>query len=317
MTGPYSREWKLGYDNKFYFLDINNTWKLVSRSRNQIVLGDKWVFQTKQNSNVQVTRYKTWWVVEEFCQQYRVHFDETYASVIKWNFYKVFLAIATFFRRPVNQINFITAFFNRAIGDHIVYVEQRLEYEIGINLVCQLQKALYGLKFSPCIQYQLLHNFLISEKFVYTKADHGIFVFLAERLILRVYFDDMLVIKSTQKEIVEIKCALTGKFKMRNLGPVSWYLCLKITRNLLSANGWLSDIRHDGNPIWYCFVVSIVSQFASNPTSKHIAAVKQIFWYLWKYLNLGIIFSQDRIFKLEKHCRLWLGYRSKYPSINN
>lgn len=32
-------------------------------------------------------------------------------------------------------MGFITAFLNGAIGDHIVYVEQPLGYEIGVNLV--------------------------------------------------------------------------------------------------------------------------------------------------------------------------------------
>ena len=68
---------------------------------------------------------------------------------MKLNFYKVLLAIATFFGWPVDHIDFITAFLNRAIRDHTVYVNQPLAYEIGVNLVCQLQKALYGLKQSP------------------------------------------------------------------------------------------------------------------------------------------------------------------------
>lgn len=106
-------------------------------------------------------------------------------------------------------MNFITAFLNEAIGDHIVYVKQPLGYEIRVNLVCQLQKALYGLKQSPRIWYQLLPNFLILQGFVCTEADHSIFVSLARGLILGVYVDDMLVIESTQKECDEIKRALT------------------------------------------------------------------------------------------------------------
>ena len=33
MTGPHCKEWKHGCDNKFYSLDINNTWKLVLRPK--------------------------------------------------------------------------------------------------------------------------------------------------------------------------------------------------------------------------------------------------------------------------------------------
>lgn len=46
----------------------------------------------------------------------------------------------------MDYINFITVFLNKAIRDHIVYIKQLLEYKIGVNLVCQLEKALYKLE---------------------------------------------------------------------------------------------------------------------------------------------------------------------------
>ena len=39
------------------------------------------------------------------------------------------------------------------------------------------------------------------------------------------------------------------------------------------------------------YTVSTISQLANNPTSKHVAVVKQIFWYLQKYPNSEIMFS--------------------------
>ena len=63
MTGPHCKECKYGCDDEFHSLDINNTWKLVSRLKNQTVLGGKWVFKTKRDFNSQATCYKTQWVV--------------------------------------------------------------------------------------------------------------------------------------------------------------------------------------------------------------------------------------------------------------
>ncbi len=114
MISANAKEWKLGFDDEFHSLDVNNTWKLVSRPRDQTVLGGKWVFKTKQDSNAKITRYKTRWVVQGFHQQYGVDFDETYASVVKSNSYKVLLAIATFFGWPVDHMDIITAFFEQS-----------------------------------------------------------------------------------------------------------------------------------------------------------------------------------------------------------
>lgn len=49
------------------------------------------------------------------------------------------------------------------------------------------------------------------------------------------------------------------------------------------------------------YVFSTISQFASNPISENVAAVKQIFGYFRKYPNLGITFSQDKAFELKRH----------------
>ena len=167
--------------------------------------------------------------------------------------------------------------------------------------------------------------------------------------------DDMLVVGSTQKEINNIKRALTSDFKMSDLGPVSWYLGLKITHNISAGKMFLFQAPYvekilerfgmqqakgvntpmvnqnalvhadkgyqaDNSTItWYqqavgslmyammetrfdiAYAVSTVSQFASNPTPEHAAAVKRIFRYLRKYLGLGITFNQDKAFKLERY----------------
>ncbi len=45
----------------------------------------------------------------------------------------------------------------------------------------------------------------------------------------------------TQKEIDDVKRALTSEFKISNLGPVSWYMRLKITRDISSGKMFLSQ----------------------------------------------------------------------------
>ena len=51
----------------------------------------------------------------------------------------------------------------------------------------------------------------------------------------------MLVVGSTQKEIDDIKQAFTSEFKMSDLGPVSWYLGLKITSDISAGKMFLSQ----------------------------------------------------------------------------
>lgn len=142
------------------------------------------------------------------------------------------LALATYLGWAVDHIDFVTAFLNGSIDRHDIFVEQPLAYEVGINLVCKLLKALYGLKQLPRIWYQVLHDFLCTEGFAQTEADHTIFVCLERRLMIGVYIDDLFVAGENQEEMNQLKKALTTRFKMTDLGPVTHYLGLCIVRNL-------------------------------------------------------------------------------------
>lgn len=42
------------------------------------------------------------------------------------------------------------------------------------------------------------------------------------------------------------------------------------------------------------FVVLTVSQFAKNPSSEYVSAIKRIFWYLKKYPSLEIIYTKNK-----------------------
>ena len=89
----------------------------------------------------------------------------------------------------------MTAFLNGSIDKHDIFVEQPLAYKVGISLVYKLLKALYKLKQSQKIWYQVLHDFLYSKGFTQTEADHSIFVCLERHHMICVYVDELLVVR--------------------------------------------------------------------------------------------------------------------------
>ncbi len=54
----------------------------------------------------------------------------------------------------------------------------------------------------------------------------------------------MLVVGNTQKEIADVKHALTSEFKMSDFGPVGWYLGLQITRDISSGKMFLFQAHY-------------------------------------------------------------------------
>jgi len=73
---------------------------------------------------------------------------------------------------------------------------------------------------------------MVSTEFTRLQADHCCYSKWFENfyIILLLYADDMLVAKSSMKEIVNLKTKLTKEFSMKNLGLVKKILEMRISR---------------------------------------------------------------------------------------
>ena len=124
------------------------------------------------------------------------------------------------------------------------------------NAVCRLHKSIYGLK---QVSYQWFHKFsnaLLSEGFVQSTSDHTLFTkhqgtsFLA----LLIYVDDIIIASNDQLIVDTLKHRLNYKFKMKNLGPLRYFLGLEVARSIVGisicqckyALELLSDTEHLG-----------------------------------------------------------------------
>ena len=70
---------------------------------------------------------------------------ETFAAIVKPISYKCLLRVSINRGYKIQQIDVVTAFLYRFL-DEVIYVEQPHLFELNLELVCQLRKALYGLK---------------------------------------------------------------------------------------------------------------------------------------------------------------------------
>ena len=119
----------------------------------------------------------------------------------------------------IEQIEVKTTYLNAPI-DCKIYIEQVKGYETldenNKNLVCKLKKSLYGLKQSGRNWNSLLSTELTNNGFKQSLTDPCIYVKHDSKdiLILLVWVDDMILISK----------ALSQKFKMKDLGPISRFL---------------------------------------------------------------------------------------------
>ncbi len=102
-------------------------------------------------------------------------------------------------------------------------------------MVCRLNKALYGLKQSPRLWYERLSSFFL-EKLGLSRinVDHSIFITEhgLKGPIVSTFVDDIKIMGPKGSGAIEkVKRELAAAFEMVDMGPISFYLGLKVERN--------------------------------------------------------------------------------------
>ena len=116
------------------------------------------------------------------------------------------------------------------------------------NYVCKLHKSLYGLKQAPHAWYQKLSTYLLSVGFTNSNVDPSLFLYKCgnENCFLLVYVDDVVITGNSHVLIKHIIQQLNNAFSLRDLGPLYYFLGVKlqqITDGLfLSQHSYIQDI---------------------------------------------------------------------------
>jgi hypothetical protein len=136
-------------------------------------------------------------------------------------------------------------------------------------MVLRLRKSLYGLKQSSHVWYGTFKDFVISIGFEAFRVDGGLFVLhnkdqdiIVAAVVL--YVDDLLII-ANEGLIGQIKGQMKNRFRMHDLGSVSFYLGMNIKRN---REHHTIDIHQ------YSYIRSILAKFRmdkSRPVATPIA----------------------------------------------
>ena len=107
------------------------------------------------------------------------------------------------------------------------------------NLVCKLRKSLYDLKQASRQWYKKFDIFMHRVGFKRCETDHCYYVksFDNSYIILLLYVNDMLIVRSSIKEINNLNKQLSKQFAMKDLGTTKQIFGMRIIRD--KANGTL------------------------------------------------------------------------------
>ncbi|KAG7536624.1 MFS transporter superfamily [Arabidopsis suecica] len=135
-----SEVWKGALDEELQAMEQNGTWSVTSLPPGKNVVGYKWVFTIKYNSDGTIERYKARLVAKGFTQQEGVDFNETFSPVAKLTSVKLMLGLATKEGWELTQMDVSNAFLHSEIDEEI-YMSLPQGYTPGNNApnaVCRL-----------------------------------------------------------------------------------------------------------------------------------------------------------------------------------
>ncbi|PKU85564.1 Retrovirus-related Pol polyprotein from transposon TNT 1-94 [Dendrobium catenatum] len=277
------REWRQAMADEFVALQQQGTWDLVPPPSNAPILGCKWTFRKKFNSDGNVARFKARLVAQGNQQEYGIDYGETFSPVAKLPTIRVLFTIALSKGWPVQQLDVSNAFLHGQLTDTVYMTQPRgfIDNEFPDH-VCHLRKSIYGLRQAPRQWYTTFTNYLIHLGFHYSTADPSLLTFKHDStlIFLLVYVDDILVTGNNEALLSDMLSKLHNKFNMKNLGLAHHFLGIKIQKlqdkYFLSQSAYATSILNSMN-LLHCNPLSNPSCTKlpdQVPTESNLSAIE-------------------------------------------
>lgn len=117
------------------------------------------------------------------------------------------------------------------------------------QLVCKLNKAIYGPKQAPRVWFDKLKSTLVKMGYTSTKSNNSLFAKFNdnEATYILIYVDDFLITRSSELEIRKIIMQLNKKNSIKDLSNLNYFLELEVNRvstktMQLSQRKYITDI---------------------------------------------------------------------------
>jgi len=241
--------WRNVMSAEYNALVSNGTWELVCPTTATNIVGCKWIFRIKMNSNGSVDRYKARLVAKGFHQRPGVDYLETFSPVIKPTTIRLVLSLAVANRWSLCQLDINNAFLQGSLSETI-FMAQPLGFidSDHPSHVCKLHKAIYDLKQAPRAWYHELRSFLLAAGFTISHSDTSLFTRATGNnlLYLLVYVDDIILTSNNADFVSQFVTRLAQRFSLKDLGNLSYFLGVEVVPHpsgiLLSQQRYIQEL---------------------------------------------------------------------------
>ncbi|KAI3753296.1 hypothetical protein L2E82_25346 [Cichorium intybus] len=212
----------------------NKVWRLIPKPANASIVGLKWVYRSKLDTEGNVVQNKARLVVKGYCQQEGIDYEETFAPVARLESVWIFLAYGAHKNFGVYQMDVKCAFLNGDL-EETVFVEQPPGFESKThpNYCYVLDKAVYGLKQAPRAWYETLTKFLKESNFKQGSVDPTLFrkKVGSHLMLVQIYVDDIIFGSTDPNLSKDFEKLMKIKFQMSMMGKINFFLGLQIKQS--------------------------------------------------------------------------------------
>ncbi|KAL6290819.1 hypothetical protein ACE6H2_008329 [Prunus campanulata] len=184
-----------------------------------------------------------------------IDYHETFSPVAKLTTVRVLLSLAAAKGWCLQQLDVNNAFLHGDLHEE-VYMQLPPGYHgKGGNMVCRLNKSLYGLKQASRCWFAKFSKALLDAGFSQSKADYSLFYRHKGKssIFLLVYVDDIIITGTDAATISIIKNLLHQRFHLKDLGDLKYFLGIEVSRSskglYLSQRKYALDILKDSGLI--------------------------------------------------------------------
>lgn len=214
----------------------NDTWEVVHRSSVPAgckVLDCKWVLNRKYDGDGNLDKYKARVVAKGFSQRPGFDYSETFAPTFRQASMRLICALAAEEDLHMRSIDITAAFTNGDLDEEIYMKQPDGFVEGGPDYVLRLRKSLYGLKQAARQWNTKLHSVLDSLGYKRLDSDRSLYVFVKDdvRIIVPIWVDDITLASRDSGALDEAVIELAKHFKLKDLGPTSWLLKMRVERD--------------------------------------------------------------------------------------
>ena len=200
----------------------------------------KWVYRVKRRREG-TPQFKSRLVAKGFSQKPGVDFVDTWAPTARQATARLMLHLAAALDFHIHAMDVDQAFLQGDLEEEI-YMEPPLGFApLTPGHVWRLHRPLYGLRQSPRQWHAKLKATLLQLGFKPSFGDPSLFVGECADVWMLVYVDDLLIMSQSLPALQKLKEALKKAFPMKDLGEVTSYLGMDISRDWSTKHIFLSQ----------------------------------------------------------------------------